>query len=85
MLVDEIFHDNYQGYGHYLDLDIGMHKHDYYNTKINIKSLEPINANHEKKAKPGYFENVETKYITVHLFYLSIIGYLSYSLLFKKL
>ena len=82
MLMDELFHDD-DGYGHYVDPETDIIiKSDFYKKQIK----DDLETNFDE-------ENIEiitySKYdgstIIIHVFYLCIIGYLSYSLLFKKL
>jgi hypothetical protein len=73
MLIDEMFHDEDE-YGHYVDTDMGWATNDFYkNNNIEIV-IQKQSVNPEQSLS-----------FPMHIFYLCIIGYLSYSLLFKKL
>jgi len=71
--MDEVFHDE-EEYGHYIDTDLDLGINDFYK-----------NNNIEIFIKKQGVKTEQCDYLSVHIFYLCVIGYLSYSLLFKKL
>jgi hypothetical protein len=77
MEVDEVFHDD--DYGHYLDLD-----YDFYKPNLKKRPIE-IEKEESTTSIKFYINKLEMNHLVTHVFYLSVIGYLSYSLLFKKL
>lgn len=90
MLMDEVFHDDY-GYGHYIDPEtdaiiIG----EFYKKKIaneidNMIASVTESTQNQTLGRRHVASKIEAKLIMIHVFYLCTIGYLSYSLLFKKL
>jgi hypothetical protein len=83
MVVDEVFHDD--DYGHYLDLDcVEFIPNDFYKANLKRKPIE-IEKDESTTSIKGYINKIEMNCLVTHVFYLCIIGYLSYSLLFKKL
>jgi len=84
MVVDEVFHDD--DYGHYLDLDYcEFIPNDFYKVNLKRKPIEIAKDDDSVIGIKFYVNKIETNCLVTHVFYLCIIGYLSYSLLFKKL
>jgi hypothetical protein len=83
MVVDEVFHDD--DYGHYLDLDnVEFVPNDFYKANQKKRPIE-IAKDDSSIGIKDYINKIEVNSLATHVFYLCIIGYLSHSLLFKKL